>query len=342
MALLNFADDSPTSFYLPETGASAADVCVLENDGAPDLPISLLPLGLARRVASAYELVKRERPRIIHAWNDLPGIVAAFAGLLAGCPRIFIHFHHMRAINLSDDRNLVRSYPACYRRLLERADDYADWWSVQRTSQFRRLFNGFVDVPAGQGMREIMRRDLGFASQAPVVGAVFRFDRVKRPWLWVDVARHVQQKLPDARFVMVGGGAEMDRTMSRVGDYGLNEHFHFAGQVRNVPDYLACFDLFLLTSRIEGLPNSLVEAQLAGVPVVTTDVGGARETFIPGVTGQMVAGDSPQLLGDAVVRCLSDQAWRDRAAAKSRPSALDRFGIGRYLQSLMAIYGENP
>ena len=67
---------------------------------------------------------------------------------------------------------------------------------------------------------------------------------------------------------------------------GLADRFVFPGQVRNVADYLACLDLFMLTSRVEGLPNSLIEAQLAGVPVVTADVGGAGETFEDGSSGR--------------------------------------------------------
>jgi glycosyltransferase involved in cell wall biosynthesis len=90
---------------------------------------------------------------------------------------------------------------------------------------------------------------------------------------------------------------------------------------------------------VEGLPNSLVEAQLAGVPVVATDVGGARETFVPGVTGRLVDVHSPERLAAAAVDCLTDKAWRDRAKVVSRRTALGRFGIDRYLTSLLALYG---
>jgi glycosyltransferase involved in cell wall biosynthesis len=353
MALMNFECPGATAFYLPETGAEAGDVSVLHSPETPQSPVSMLPLALARRVWGAYELIERERPRVIHAWNDLPGIVAAFAGLLAGCPRIFIHFHHMRAINLSNDRNLIRSYPACYRRLLERAeiellfvadasaDDYADWWSVERGGKFRRLYNGFIDMPAAPGARETLRGDLGIGAAAPVLGAVFRFDRVKRTSLWIDTAAHVARQLPEARFIMVGGGAEWEEAHARVESLGLTARFNFPGQVRNVADYLACMDAFMLTSRVEGLPNSLVEAQLAGVPVVSTDVGGARETFVPGVTGRLVDVHTPEALAAAAIACLTDQRWREEARVKSRSMAVGRFGIDRYLTSLISLY-EQP
>ena len=351
LALLTFDFSGPTAFYLPETGVDAGEIVRLYSHQTPEMPVSMLPTTLARRVWPAYRLIQQERPRVIHAWNDTPGIIAAFAGLLAGCPRIVVHFHHMRAINLSTDPHLIRSFPSCYRRLLERpeiellfvadasARDYADWWSVEPSAKFKRLYNGFTDVEVVPGARETLRREMGFSPDAPVLGTVFRFEPVKRPALWIDAAARVAERLPDARFVMVGGGAQWEAARAQVASLGLSDRFHFPGKVRNVGDYLACMDVFMLTSQVEGLPNSLVEAQLAGVPVVTTDVGGARETFVPGVTGRLVDIPAPERLADAAIDCLTDQAWRERASVKARRMALARFGIDRYLTSLLANYG---
>ena len=83
MALLNFQPGAPTAFFAPDAGEAPEAIVVLDNTGEPAFPISLLPVGLARRVWAAYGLILDERPRVIHAWNDLPGAIAAFAGLLA-------------------------------------------------------------------------------------------------------------------------------------------------------------------------------------------------------------------------------------------------------------------
>ncbi len=351
MALLTFHVGEASAFYLSEAGATAKEITVLSSEGSPEYPVSLLPGALARRVWDAYRLILRERPRIIHAWNDLPGIVAAFAGLLAGCPRIFVHFHHMRAINLSSDLRLVRSYPACYRRLLERpeiellfvadacADDYADWWSVERSPKFKRLFNGFAEPVSPILGRDEARKALNLPPDALIVGTVFRFHPVKRPLLWIDAAEAIHRALPGVHFVMVGAGALLEEARGRVSSHGLEGIFHFPGQVKNVPDYLACFDLFMLTSTSEGLPNSLVEAQLAGVPVLSTDVGGARETFSPGVTGRLVKAASAEALAEAAVVCLTDDKWRGAARERSRETALRSFSIERYVENLLALYG---
>ncbi len=352
LALLTFEPGQPTAFYLPECGARAEDIEVLSFAGAPGYPASLLPLGLGRRVWQAYEIIVRERPRIIHAWNDMPGAVAAFAGLLAGCPRIFIHFHHMRAINLTRDRTIMRSFPACFRRLLERpeiellfvsdaaAEDYADWWSVARTAKLRRLLNGFPMADEPLPDREAARRTLGLPLHAPVVGTVFRFHSVKRPFMWIEAARRIHAALPVSRFVMVGDGDLWEAAKARVAELGLRDAFHFPGRVRNVTDYLAAFDLFMLTSKVEGLPNSLIEAQIAGVPVVTTDAGGARETFSPGRTGRLVTDATPEAMAEAVMSCLADPVWLGAAGPRSREEARATFGLRPYLARLLSLYAE--
>ncbi|MEO7027210.1 MAG: glycosyltransferase, partial [Caulobacteraceae bacterium] len=352
MALLNFEPGASTAFFAPEAGEAPEAIAVLDNTGEPAFPISLLPVGLARRVWAAYGLILAERPRVIHAWNDLPGAIAAFAGLLAGCPRIFIHFHHMRAINLSSDRNLIRSYPACYRRLIERpeirllfvaeaaATDYADWWGVERTPMFQRLYNGFTEIDPPAVDTGTLKESLGLPTGVAIVGTVFRFDPVKRPWLWIDAAAAVAAARPDVAFVMVGGGARWEEARARVAELGLTDRFIFPGQVRNVPDYLACFDLFMLTSRVEGLPNSLIEAQLAGVPVITADVGGAGETFLADVSGRLVVDADAERLASAALACLDDPAWMATARAASREQAMRRFGIDTYLSNLLRLYSE--
>ena len=96
----------------------------------------------------------------------------------------------------------------------------------------------------------------------------------------------------------------------------------------------------MLTSRVEGLPNSLIEAQLAGVPVITADVGGAGETFLADVSGRLVADADAERLASAALACLDDPAWMATARAASREQAMSRFGIDTYLSNLLRLYSE--
>jgi glycosyltransferase involved in cell wall biosynthesis len=102
------------------------------------------------------------------------------------------------------------------------------------------------------------------------------------------------------------------------------------------------FDVVLLTSAVEGLPNTLIEAQAAGRPVTTTDVGGASEAIIDGVTGILVRERSPQALAAAVLSILADPAWGLRASTEAPAFVARRFGLDRLIDETLAIYGVPP
>jgi glycosyltransferase involved in cell wall biosynthesis len=97
-------------------------------------------------------------------------------------------------------------------------------------------------------------------------------------------------------------------------------------------------DLYLLTSRAEGLPNTLVEAQMMGVPVVTTPAGGAPETFIHGKTGFVLESADREQAARLLVRLLQDTDWRAKAGLKATAFARSAFGIDRAIDETIAVY----
>ena len=98
-------------------------------------------------------------------------------------------------------------------------------------------------------------------------------------------------------------------------------------------------DVFLLTSRVEGLPNVLIEAQALGVPVVTTLVGGVVETFENGVTGFAVHEATGSALAAAILRVLRDPQFTARTRKVAPAMARDRFSVDRMVQETLRAYG---
>lgn len=120
-------------------------------------------------------------------------------------------------------------------------------------------------------------------------GGVFRFDQNKRPKLWLDFAAAALDAYPNSRFVLVGDGAELEASKLHAKKLGIDHRCLFVGKSRNVGFWLARMDALGLTSRLEGLPNVLIEAQHAGLPVISTPAGGAEETFINNKTGFLLS-----------------------------------------------------
>jgi glycosyltransferase involved in cell wall biosynthesis len=111
------------------------------------------------------------------------------------------------------------------------------------------------------------------------------------------------------------------------------------GRRDDIAVLIGAADAMLLCSRVEGLPNVLVEAQALGCPVVATDAGGTRETMQPGATGFLrEIGDIAGLTGD-ILRLIDDAALRASVSAEARAFARGRFPLERMVRETHALYG---
>lgn len=256
----------------------------------------------------------------------------------------------MRPTELNPDDEFAPYLRDCYRALLTRpevtiiacaeaaARDYAQWLTVPESSKFCTLHNGMdtdsIARAAAATDRDSLRAELDLPADAPVIGTAFRFSEVKRPLRWIEAAAIVASKNADCRFVMFGDGALRQAAQEEISRRGLAGRFVLPGLVRDLYRRLPALDIFALSSRTEALPNVLIEAQAAGVPVVAYDVGGVRETFLDGITGFLVKGDSPDGLASALLRALSDDGWRRTASSRGPAFVRDRFGLDRMVNTL--------
>jgi glycosyltransferase involved in cell wall biosynthesis len=133
-----------------------------------------------------------------------------------------------------------------------------------------------------------LREELGIGTALPVLGYVGRIMPEKDLETWLRAAALVGQRYPEAQFVLVGEGRDgstLSHLQQLATDLGIRERVHFPGYRSQLLPVYAAFDLFVLTSRREGLPNSVLEAMAMGLPVVTTDVAGTKELVLHGETG---------------------------------------------------------
>ena len=98
------------------------------------------------------------------------------------------------------------------------------------------------------------------------------------------------------------------------------------------------FDCFILTSKVEGLPNVIIEAQFCGLPVLTTDAGGAKECFIEGETGFLSKSDSIESLALNLKNILSNKKFLKNAKKKSRKFAMESFGEDTWSKKINQLY----
>ena len=181
------------------------------------------------------------------------------------------------------------------------------------------------------------RQALGLPADAIVVGAVGRLTYQKAPEDFLAAMRRLGR--PDVIGVWVGGG-ELAARVSRLASLQPAARVVLAGERADVPAILPAFDVFALTSRYEGLPTVIVEAMVAGIPVVATAVNAVADVVIPGETGLLVPPQRPDLMADAVRYLLDRPAVAARMAAKARARLGERFGEDALRDALAAAYTE--
>ncbi len=165
--------------------------------------------------------------------------------------------------------------------------------------------------------RTPMRKALGIAPGAILIGWVGRLDRKKRVEDFIHAAADVAGTTPAARFVVVGGPdafmpdyAEALRRLAA--ELGLGGRLIFTGDRKDVPDLLAAMDVFCWLSAGEGMPHVIAEAGAAGLPVIATPDNGALQQIRDGETGLFVPHESPDAVAAAMRRLIADPALRDR------------------------------
>lgn len=344
--------DANGLFYLPLTGATRDELTILDTTPAISEPFSWLPPFLAMRSQQIYDELLKAKPRALHLTLDETNLTGGFAGLLAGVPRIVMHAHNMRPDDLHGSQEIAFGWERAYRALLAReevrfvnvakvaADDYVSWMGLTGSDRVRVIHNGFdfsQFEPIDPAARAQLRSELGVPANAPVVGTALRFNGVKQPRVWLDAAKLILDKRPDVHFVLFGDGELLADSQDHAAAIGLGGAIHFAGRVSDLHRRLGILDVFMLSSRSEGLPNVLIEAQAAGVVPVTFDVGGCAETLIDGQTGRLVRDRTAEALAAEVLSALADDAWRNRARTAASQFVRDEFSIDRMMGRLEAV-----
>jgi glycosyltransferase involved in cell wall biosynthesis len=127
---------------------------------------------------------------------------------------------------------------------------------------------------------------------------------------------------------------------ARVRALGLAERFSFLGFRADVPELLPELDVFVLTSRQEGLGTSILDAQASGVPVVATAAGGIPEAVLDGETGLLAPPGEAAALADRILRVLDDAALRERLVSAAARRVREEFGTDALAERTLAIYRE--
>lgn len=303
----------------------------------------LLVRGLAG-LGFTQRLVVRRGGALAARCSDIPGLELREAGFgVAGASRALrgaglVHSHEGRGVQAAWLNHSLGGAPYVITRRVQKGPRpswlnrrmYRSAAAVVAISEAIRVALARLDarlpasvipsasagLPVRLGNVERLRDSFGGSFVVGHVGALD--DSHKGQLQIIRLARDWQAARPGVRFVLVGAGR--DEAMLREAARGL-PNVLFTGEVTNVGDYLAAFDIFVYPSRHEGLGSILLDALDAGLPVVATAVGGIPEVITDGENGRLVAPDDSVAFAAAVAAFVDDAGLRARVAAANRDRA---------------------
>jgi glycosyltransferase involved in cell wall biosynthesis len=304
------------------------------------------PVALWRGFQALVALMRQERPDVVHAHMPISGFLARLAAWRAGVPRIAYTCHGFLF-------NQPAPWPRRFGSLLMewvggRVTDVYLTVSTEEAEDARRLGISRHAVAVGNGRdpallhpdpdaRARLRAELGVAPETVVVVIVSRLVRHKgHPELLV-----AMRDVP-AELWVVGERLDSDHGEDPEPAFaasGLGPRLRRLGYREDIAAILAAADIFALPSHFEGLPMSVIEAMLVGLPVVATDIRGPREQVVEGSTGILVPPRRVPELAAALRRLAEDPALRAQMGAAGRERALALYDEARVVSRTLDLLG---
>ena len=309
---------------------------------------------IRKEIETMFLNFSKFKPSIVHTWQDTTNIFTGLAAAMAGVPKVLMFGRSLRPDQKTILHMRNKQYlKEAYRTLINSgrftlclnskagAKSYSEWLEIP-IEKISVLYNGtdfsgINDICKGKSITERLNQ-FNINKNDKVVGTVFRFVSEKRPLLWLEVAKQVLIEKPNVKFILVGDGALFNTVKFEIEKENLSDNVHLVGQTNLVKLWLDRMDIFLMTSKTEGLPNVLIEAQGFGVPVISTNAGGASETFIEGETGFLINNSEAHDIAEKILDSLFDENWLKLASEKSFENARAKFDKHSMFKNLSNLY----
>jgi sugar transferase (PEP-CTERM/EpsH1 system associated) len=174
-----------------------------------------------------------------------------------------------------------------------------------------------------------VRRSLGVALDAPLIGTVGRLTEIKQQDVLLRAFAKVRLYTPDAHLVLVGDGPMREELRQLAVRLGVDECVHFAGYQPDAGPFYQAMDIFALTSRSEGMPQAVLEASVTGLPVVASAVGGLPELIDNGLSGMLFPPGDDAVLAQVLRKLITNPEEGRRMGAAARARVESAFHVGR-------------
>ncbi|HEY9070136.1 MAG TPA: glycosyltransferase family 4 protein [Candidatus Ozemobacteraceae bacterium] len=293
-----------------------------------------------------YAALKNWKPDILHSIFLQSDIAAALVGRRAGIQVHISSWESDPCYWLSPGwkyplNNLGFNYS---KRRIDRVIVITSHMRRLGIDRFRIPASRISQVPVGLPLEDFPRRKNVEICERPSrsirIGTIARLSPEKLVDTIIRAIPLVLKVFPDARFIIAGDGPEKSRLEQLAADLGVGLSTEFIGWQTDIGSVLQNLDIFLFTSRAEGLPLAVLEAQAAMVPTIASSVGGVPDIIRNGENGLLLSSAAPEELSTLLLRLIGDRLLASSLAENGRKVFESRFLLDIEMARIQDIYLE--
>jgi glycosyltransferase involved in cell wall biosynthesis len=294
---------------------------------------------LADATREFFRIFSESHLDVVHLHNPTPTVYAAMAARMAGVPSVISTRHSL----VAPPRRLIAELKYAF------AASFCDWIvgicdattsnvkSIHSAPERKiaRVYNGAV--PLTRVAKENWPLKSGFT-----IVYVGRLAAVKNHVLLLNAFCAAFSVMPSLRLWMVGDGSEREMLEGLVGELGISAQVKFWGQQLDVAPYISAADAFIMSSKSEGVPISLLQAFSLGVPAIVPDVGGMAEVVRLAKAGVIVPAEDTTVMTKAILQLATNDAVREEFSKNAEKAFHSHFTLQIMVDAYMNLYRNTP
>ncbi len=332
----------PVVCCLAKKGRMAAE---LEARGISVTPLNKRPKIDLAMLLRLRQMMRAQKIAIVHTHVFTANLWGRLAALLAGVPVLITHEHSTFTV----ENRFRRGIEAVLMRRTHKMIAVSENLRSRLVSEGGFAPGAVLTIHNGLRLhesawraarREQLRQELGLKKFAHVIGTVGRFEPRKNYPLLMAAMQMVLQRHPNTALLMIGAGPEEEKLRQQARNAGMNEQVIFTGYRSDIADLLGVMSTFCLSSTTEGISMAILEALLAGVPVVATQVGGNPEIIPDRTFGILVPSGDATALAEALNETLSNRDDALKAALRGQARVRELFSEEHMIRRIEKLYAD--
>ncbi len=310
------------------------------------VPVMTYPVRLRNLPQAVWGLagqLKARNATVVHTHMFTAAFWGRLAGLVAGVPVLVTTEHGKEPWKKGWQILIDRMLGARTYRQIAVSEDVRNIRIARDSAPPERIVLIPNSVPVPEQPRDPERRaavreHLGLAPDQPVLGTVGRVVDAKAYPVLVEAMTDLTARIPGLKWLQVGDGPDLPALQDAIAARGLKDVVLCLGRRDDVGDLLQAMDVWVMSSRREGLPVALLEAMASRLPIVATDVGGIPDAVENERSALLVPAEDPAALAAAIARVFADPSLADRLAAQARQDVVARYGNTSIAHRIEEIY----